>query len=140
MHCRDLLIKLPTNYKKNKEYRGKSIAEVADMNVSARLTTKTVNKYLDLLSSLFKWMQGNGYTTGNVATGLVLPIETNAQEERKAYALEDIQRIKSNLPREKDHPEKYWIPMIAMYQAFRLDEACQLHLEDVIEVDGIIVL
>jgi hypothetical protein len=120
--AREVLLKLPANFTKKREYKGLRIAEIAALEVADRLTTKTVNKYLVLLSSLFKWMQKSGYTVGNVATGLVLPIETAADAERKAYSLEDIARIKLNLPRESNHPEKYWLPMIAMYQGMRLDE------------------
>lgn len=138
LNARDVLLRLPANFTKRKEFRGMSVAEIAALGLSDRLTTKTVNKYLVLLSSLFKWMQKSGYTAGNVATGLVLPIETTPAEERKAYSLEDIARIKLNLPREDDHPEKYWIPLIALYQGMRLDEICQLHLEDILDAEGLL--
>lgn len=136
--CRDALTKLPTNFTKKREFNAIPITELCKQSWCETLKPRSVNTYISLLSSLFKWMSQNGYIVSNIATGLMLPIDASPDEERKAYALEDIQRIKLNLPRGKDHPERYWIPMIAMYQGFRLDEACQLHLEDVIEVDGII--
>lgn len=58
-------------------------------------------------------------------------------ELRKTYSEEDIQRILVNLPCSKDRPERYWIPRIAMYSGLRLDEICQLYVDDVIKIDGI---
>jgi integrase len=74
----------------------------------------------------------------NIAEGLSLPETTAAHEERKAYGLDDIKRVVVNLPRKPDEPEKYWIPMMAMYSGLRLDECCQMHVLDVKLVDDIL--
>lgn len=136
--CRDKLVRLPANFRKKKQYRGLSVKDLVSLDVSDVMTPKTVNKYLVLLSSLFKWSVQNRMMESNVAEGLSLPEKTAAHDERKAYSLEDIERIKANLPRNSDEPEKFWIPLIAMYSGMRLDECCQLHVDDVRDVDGVL--
>jgi integrase len=136
--CRDMLMRLPANFRKKKQYKGKTVKQVLAMGSDETLTAKTVNKYLVLLSSLFKWCVQNGMMESNVAEGLSLPETTSAHEERKPYDLDDIKRIVVNLPRKPNEPEKYWIPLIAMFSGMRLDECCQLHVADVREVDGVL--
>lgn len=136
--CRDSLMRLPANFRKKKQYKGKTVKQILAMESDDTLTAKTVNKYLVLLSSLFKWCVQNGMMESNIAEGLSLPETTSAHEERKPYDLDDIKRIVVNLPRNHDEPEKYWVPMIAMYSGLRLDECCQLHVVDLKEVDGLL--
>jgi len=103
-----------------------------------RLSARTVNKYMALLSSVLRWGVKHEYVTRNPAEGLQLDLHKRADEERKAYDRDDIQRIIQNLP-QKDgkEPFKFWIPMIAMYTGMRREEICQLHAEDIKEVGGI---
>lgn len=136
--CRDKLKCLPTNFRKKKQYRDLSIDQILTLEVDDTLSVKTLNKYLVLVSSLFKWCVKNGMMDTNIAEGLSLPVITAAHEERKAYSLDDIKRMVLNLPRNSEGPEKYWIPMIAMYSGLRLDECCQLHMADIRLVDGIL--
>ncbi len=134
--CRNMLMKLPANFRKKKMYRGMGIKEIVDSGASETLSAKTINKYLVLLSSLCKWCVKNGMMETNIAEGLSLPEETNAHEQRKAYDTEDLKAILRELPKSDSEPEKSWIPVIAMYSGMRLDEICQMHLEDIKDVDG----
>lgn len=45
--------------------------------------------------------------------------------------------ITLRLPVSKTTPERYWVPMIAMYSGMRLQEICQLYRNDLRKVDGI---
>jgi integrase len=78
------------------------------------------------------------HLTRNPAEGLQLDIRKRADEERKAYDLEDIKKIIQHLP-SKDSAEsyKFWVPMIAMYTGMRLGEICQLQIDDIKQVEGI---
>lgn len=122
--CRDLLRNLPPNFSKKKRYKGMTVKTIATSNdEETHLSSKTVNKYLTLLSSFFKWCIKLGEISQNPSEGLLLTIKTNASEEREIYSPEDIQRIQGRLPKDSSEPEKYWIPMIAMYSGLRLDES-----------------
>ena len=37
----------------------------------------------------------------------------------------------------EDSPSKYWSPLIALYSGMRVEEICQLHLSDILQVDGV---
>jgi hypothetical protein len=103
-----------------------------------RLSTRTVNKYMALLSSVLRWGVKHDYIPRNHAEGLQLDLKKRADEERKAYDLKDIQRVIQNLPpTDCSQPWKFWIPMIAMYSGMRREEICQLHAEDIKEIGGI---
>jgi integrase len=68
---------------------------------------------------------------------MMLSDKRRNDEQRKAYSVEDLQTIVNNLPKEQGKPERYWIPLIAMYSGLRLDEICQLHSDDVQQLDGV---
>jgi len=103
-----------------------------------RLSVRTVNKYMALLSSVLRWGVKHNYIPRNPAESLQLDLKKRADEERKAYDLEDIRRIVQHLPaKDGEEPFKFWIPMIAMYSGMRREEICQLHVEDIKEVNGI---
>lgn len=138
LSCRDKLVRFPANFRKKKQYRGMSVKEILATEPKETLNPKTINKYLVLLSSLCKWCVKNGMMETNFAEGLSLPEATSAHEQRCAYSLNDLKQIEMVLPRIDFEPEKFWIPMIAMYSGMRLDEICQLQLEDIKEVDGIL--
>jgi len=67
----------------------------------------TVNKHLSLLSSVLRWSVKHDYLTKNPAEGLQLDIRMRADEERKAYDLDDIKQILQNLP-----PKESSIPLL----------------------------
>ena len=137
INCREVLRRLPPNFSKRKNLREIHPIELSKRDWEATLKPKSINRYVSILTALFTWMHKNGSIANNIAAGLTLPIETSPQEERKPYSAVDIERIKGSLPRDNRNPERYWIPLIAMYQGMRLDEICQLHLDDVRMVDGL---
>lgn len=58
--CRDTLLKLPPGFSKKKAFKGKTIEELTCLGLPG-LHGKTVNKYMTLLASLFKWSIKHGY-------------------------------------------------------------------------------
>jgi len=78
-----------------------------------------------------------GYIKDNPAVGLKIKQKRRPDEERKAYTTDDLKKIADNLPPKEDKPERYWIPLVGMFSGLRLDEACQLSIEDVKEIDGV---
>ncbi|MFS8159545.1 MAG: tyrosine-type recombinase/integrase [Candidatus Roizmanbacteria bacterium] len=135
--CRDKLVKLPANRGKNPILRDKTIIEILAIKNITPMSLVTINKYLSRISSLFKWAAKHHYISVNVAEGLSLPNKKRASEDRESYSIEDIQAILGNLKQDPAKPERYWIPMIGLYSGMRLDEICQLHIEDIVELDKI---
>jgi integrase len=137
-HFKETLMRLPPNVRKNPTYRDKSIAEVLDSGVTKRMNTSTINKQLDRASTLFKWAVQNGYVVRNPAEGLQLPAKKRDDEYRAAFNPDDLKMIfNSREYREDTHKYGYrfWLPVIALYTGMRLNEICQLHLDDIHESD-----
>ncbi len=98
---------------------------------------KTVNQHLTLLNSVFKWSVDQGFMNRNPAERLTIPLKTRATEQRKAYSSTQLQTVLSKLPDPQgSHPERYWMPIIALYTGLRLEEIAQLRLSDLISLDG----
>ncbi len=59
--------------------------------------------------------------------------------KRAVYSPYDIECLFRGLAKENRvrQPQRYWIPLIGLYQGMRQNEICQLYCDDVLEVDGI---
>ena len=79
-----------------------------------------------------------GYIDRNPAEGLALARTVNQDEERNAYTNDDIKKLVSSLGEVKvEAPERYFVPLIGMYSGARLNEICQLYVEDVKRFEGV---
>jgi len=139
IYCRDTLMILPPNFNKRGKYKDKSMSVIMNMPPAPQpMHPVTVNGYMVLLSSLFKWAVRQGYSPRNPAEGLNVRFRHRADQERKPYSHEDLQLIVDNLPRTPKNPDRYWIPLVALYSGMRLDEICQMTVDDLAEIDGIV--
>jgi len=134
---RERLLKLPPNvYKVYPKYSPLDVLEMIDKGKlkAEPMSITSVNKHLARLSSLMIYSIKEGHRTDNPASEMNIKQKRRADEERKAYDKEDIQKIIKNLPHDPQKPERFWIPMICMLSGMRLDEACQLYKEDIRQV------
>jgi integrase len=132
---REKLGRLPANV--YKLHPDKTVKQVLNMQGIVPMSTMSLNKHVSRLSSLMKFAIKEGYISVNYAERMKIPVRRRADEERKVYTQDEIQKIVKHLPRDPRKPERYWIPLIAMYSGLRLDEICQLYIEDVQQVDDI---
>lgn len=132
------LSKLPSNRNKLERYKDRTVDEILKMEGVKAITTRTLNKHLVKAASLFRWAKKRGYVQNNPCEGLTVPIgKRSASKERESYTPKELRRIAELLPRDTRKPERFWIPFVAMFSGMRLNEICQLHVEDVVQVDGI---
>ena len=137
---RALLLKLPPNV--SKSYPELSPLEVLQRIDSGDLSATpmsitSVNKHISRLYSVMSYCIKEGHRTDNPASEMNIKQHRRPDEERKAYDLQDLRAISRNLPRDSSKPERLYVPMICMLSGMRLDEACQLYREDIIQVDGL---
>ena len=130
-----MLMKLPANMYKC--YPGKTIPTILDMPDIVPMSINSVNKHIMRLNALLSYAIKEGVITVNFVKGMMLSDKRRTDELRKVYTVEDLKRIMSNLPREHCRPERFWIPMIAMFSGMRLDEICQMYVDDVQQVDTV---
>lgn len=140
---REDLSRFPSNHTKRPAYRGKTISEIRELTrkvkAASPLSVSSVNKHIIRTGAFLKWAMKRGYVAANYAEGLTVVRKGKPSGDREAYSTEDLLRlVQSPLARFKDtRPERYWVPILGLYTGARLNELCQLHLEDVREVDGI---
>ena len=139
---RDLLLKLPPNIEKTPSLKQKKLMEIAAMENEDKLSVRQINKYLLCLASYFKWLSTHEYIMKNPAHSLLLPKLRNASEERNAYSVDEINALIVTLNEKSEEmrsrPERFWVPLIALYSGMRLGEICQLRVEDITPVDGVL--
>ncbi len=127
--------KLPANMYKC--YPGKTIQQIVELPEIVPMSTNSVNKHILRLNALLGYAVKEGIISTNYCQGMMLAEKRRADEERKAYTFADIQKIIACLPSADERPERHWIPLISMFTGMRLDEICQLYVEDVQQVDGV---
>lgn len=100
------------------------------------MSIKSVNKHLERLGSLLRYCNQLGVISTSPTSGLKLSEKHRLDQERSVYLSEDVANIVNHLPVNIDTPERYWIPIVGLYSGLRLNEICQLYVEDVIMLDG----
>jgi integrase len=84
-------------------------------------------------------MAMHDYIGKNPAENLVLKLNTKASEEREIYSANDLASMIAGLSElnQNAHPERFFVPIIALFSGMRLNEICQLYVDDILEKDGI---
>lgn len=141
---RETLRRFPKNRQKGK-FKSKSIAEIRDMKVppDEAMSLSSVNKYISRTSSLFNYAVQRDFMRKNPAIGMEIKQEKRDHELRDCFTPDDLNKLfRSEEYLEDKHRSSYafWLPVLALYTGCRLDELCQLHLDDIREVTGVWVL
>jgi integrase len=156
--CRDLLETLrwlPVNMaKKFGDVRVRDAAKAAKADRSIRIINATnLNAYMARFATMMNWAVTEELIGRNPARGLQVADEVHPQDRRKPFELWQLQRI-FNAPIYtgcKDEQNGYsvvgshiavgarfWVPLICLFTGMRLNEACQLDVTDVREIEGVL--
>lgn len=139
LRVKDTLLRLPPGFEKSPRFRDQSISQLTEIAHDRRLSVARINKMLVFLKAFLHWAKGRGYLNNVDVTGLRLKgPRVRASEERLAYSDDELSAIleKTRKWRNTSHPERFWVPLIALFSGMRLGEICQLHLGDLCELDG----
>ena len=140
---KEVLTKLPPNIFKFKKYKGKSVDEILGMEEEKTLSIKRINGYLTNAGAIFRYAVRHGYMDKNFAEGLKIKQRVRPDQQQDIFDGEDLRLIfESNeyVNDKHDKPYKFWVPMLGLYTGCRIEEICQLYLEDIKQVDGLWVL
>ena len=135
----NVLKKLPPNLNKSFLFRSKSIDEIIAQKPAKLMSTNTINKHVNRMSTFFSWAKKRGYVNDNYFTGLTLKTKKQSHEERNVLDDADLDTIFSDTiftEGKYKHPHYYWLPLIALHTGARIEEICQLHLDDIREENG----
>lgn len=136
---RDKLVKLPPNINVKRLTKGKSIDELLVMKHQKLLSRVRVNRHLIVVTAFFRWLLRHEVINRSPAHNIILPkAKIRTDEERERYFVDEIRAIIKGVERYRHtNPERFWVPMIAIYSGMRLNEICQLYIADIKDVDSI---
>lgn len=152
---RNVLADLPPNFSKLNALKGlpidKAAAEARRLDLN-RIAPRTLNDYMNSLSALFRFAKLEQWIDSNPAQALSAPDPVRAGAKRLPFEIDELNAIFSaplytgckddgpgyatpgpNRPRRG----RFWVPLLALFHGLRLNEACQLLVDDVREMSGI---
>lgn len=139
---RDKLVKMPRNRKKSKKYRDMSLQEILASEVDVPLAPKGVNNILGAINTMFKYAIQLEVMDKNHVSGLLVK-DKGPKKKRPPFTPEDLQLIfhpQEHIDRYFDRPERFWIPVLSLLLGSRLEEISQLHLADIRDENGEILI
>lgn len=134
---RETALKLPPRIYQLPE--GQSLEQIIE-NASTTISLTTFNNYVKNLTTFFSYAIREGYCERNPFDGLRVRQRGKVSEERSVFTEDDLRRLFSKqvyASANSTQPHKYWLPLLGLYTGARLNELCQLYLDDVVVINGI---
>lgn len=139
---RDVLARLPPNYRKRPETRHLSRREAAAWAERLRVAPvkpATLNAYVAKLSAILDFGVREEWLASNSARRLSVRDPVPPQEKRASFTTPQLNRIFHAPPWngppqiEGANPARYWVPLLALFTGARAGELCQLRASDIEE-------
>ncbi|MHC8321404.1 site-specific integrase [Pseudomonas sp. GB2N2] len=137
---KERLSRCPQYFGLRPEYEGKTLMQVVESGTTYKtITAVTVNNRLRKLSAFLNWCRSNGYVADNPLVGLKV-MTGSAKEARLSFdrhdltTLLDLNALKAQA---RKHPWRFWLPLLGRTTGARLEELCQLRVDDFIEQQAI---
>ena len=136
---KDRLSRCPQYFGLRPEFKGKTLLQVVESGSTYKaVTAVTVNNRLRKLSAFLNWCKANGYIMDNPLAGLKV-MTGSAKEARLSFDSHDLTTL-LNLDalrsEARKHPWRYWLPLLGRTTGARLEELCQLRVNDFIQQQG----
>ncbi|MBL4731339.1 MAG: site-specific integrase [Rhizobiaceae bacterium] len=140
--------RIPTNAKKGRDRKGKSLTEIVQMVEKVEgfeddlLHPKTVNKYMGRVSQVMEWAFQEPLIDRNHAKGIHIPADEIEDDDasRKEFSPDQLAAIFSDdiftNPKLKEQ-SIYWASLISLFHGMRSEEILQLRYDDFKEKEGI---
>ena len=134
------LSRCPQYFAQRPEFKGMSLRQVVESAKDYQtITAVTINNRLRKLTAFFNWCKSNGYIEQNPLAGMKV-MAGAAKDARLSFDRSDLLVLLNldTLRQEaRKHPWRFWLPLLARFTGARLEELCQLHTTNVIEVQGV---
>ncbi|HDS1709060.1 site-specific integrase [Pseudomonas putida] len=137
---KERLSRCPQYFGLRPEFKGKTLKQVVESgSVYKTITAVTVNNRLRKLTAFLSWCRTNGYVAENPLVGMKV-MTGSAKEARLSFDRSDLATILNHealLKEARKHPWRYWLPLMGRVTGARLEELCQLRVDDFTEHQGI---
>lgn len=122
------------------EFKGKTLRQVVESGSTYKtITAVTVNNRLRKITAFMNWCKVNGYVADNPLAGMKV-MTGSAKEARLSLDRSDLLTLLDHEVLRKEsrrYQWRFWIPLLGRYTGARLEELCQLRIDDFIEQQGI---
>lgn len=116
------------------KYKGQSLAKLLEQKNEKHLSKTSVKKYLRAFKEFMLFCKKRHYTTESFSEDIEIPKKKDTIEIM-AFTPAELKKIfnSKTYPRKIsiDYGYRYWIPLIALYTGMRLNEICQLYVDDI---------
>lgn len=137
---KERLGRCPQYFALRPEFKGKTLKQVVESGSTYKtITAVTVNNRLRKLTAFMNWCKTNGYMTENPLAGMKV-MTGSAKEARLSFDRQDLAvllDLDSLHAEARKHPWRYWLPLLGRATGCRLEELCQLRVDDITEHHGI---
>lgn len=142
---RDALLRLPSNYQKKVQTKGKSISDAIEIGERLglpKMMPGTINSHLARLRAIVHAGRDAGLIVGNPMVDIEVQDDIRPEEKRDPFSVEQLNQIFATLPWSNgptsaiSEPAKYWGPLIALFSGARLSEIYGQLVDEIIERDG----
>ncbi len=125
-------------------YDDSDAMDLIEMLKAAGLKPKSVNYAPELLSAMWKFALDKPkqwHVEYNPFKGLQVADNREDHAQKDPYGVAEIEGMFRGLSKVRRlvQPERFWVPLICLYSGMRSNEACQLRVEDVEELDGVLM-
>lgn len=126
----------PSHAGKNNRLSGlspKGIVKYAREKNLKVIATTTCQKHIDHARAFFRWCKNKTYLVADLLAGARRNAVTATESIRKkAFDDADLLSIFDRARLESYwEPHKFWVPLIGLFMGMRVNEICQLHIDDV---------
>jgi integrase len=136
--CRDyksLLLKYPIHRYKDNRLKDNTLLNILKSDIAySTLSITTINNQIRKVSTFFNWLVKQGYISSNPMQGMRVKQRVSAKSARLPFTDDNLRElfnstIYTSHKFSKDY--KYWLPLLGLYTGARLEELCQLRLNDI---------
>lgn len=130
----------PVNRHKDPRYRELTLSQIAGMARVDTLSVTSLNNRIAKIGALFGWATKQGYLASNPFGDLTIDTSDRAKDDVLPFDRADLEKIfHSPLYRERawKNAWQFWLPLLGLFTGARIEELCQLHLEDIREIEGV---
>lgn len=138
-----ILTSIPVQYSKKEEYRGMDFDALAALNVppERRFARETLKNQFNTVKGFLSWAEEEGYlqrSSKPFKTVLTKLPETAKPSKRRAFTTAELKDLfapklfqRATAALDAKRPWKFWTPLLALFTGARLEELCQLELNDI---------
>lgn len=144
-HVRDYrakVMKLPKNMNKVPKYRDLPLYRIVAIEIPERdrISSTTVSNHYNKVGSFLNWAKMQGYIKeGDLTDILKIQVKAGTDHGRAVFTRDDLITLFSGDGYTKDtfnRSYQFWLPLIGLFSGARIEEICQLHLEDIRQDEG----